>query len=314
MEAPIKLDGAFIFDRSSSKRKHQKIMKAELECIPCIIKQAYNTANRATNDPAIVRKILNLTADYVKELKLNQTPADSSNFAYKITSKVTGIADPYREEKKKFNDLCLLMVPELNNMIKTSEDPLYSAIKVAIFGNLIDLGIGLKFDIERDMKNMFKDPFAVDDYQEFKAMLDSGRKKILYLGDNAGEVVFDRLLVERVKDEHDVTFVVKRGPVINDATIEDARYVGMTDIVKVIDTGSDGIGVQWSSVSEEFVNSYKSADIIISKGQGNFETMSDKPVNSFFLLWAKCDCVARELGVKFRDIVFKKGPIIKGKS
>lgn len=289
-----------------------EIMKAELECIPCIMKQAYNTAIRATDDPVLIRKILNLTTDYVKVLNLGQTPADASNFAYKITSEVTGIADPYCKEKRKFNDLCLSMVNELNNRIETSEDPLHTAIKGAIFGNLIDLGIGIKFDIERDMEGIFEDPFAVDDYQEFKAMFDSGRKKILYLGDNAGEIVFDRLLIERIKDEHEVTFVVKRGPVINDATMEDARYVGMTDIVKVIDTGSDGIGIQWSSVSEEFMNSYKSANIIISKGQGNFETMSDKPVNSFFLLRVKCDCVARELGVEFGDVVFKKGPIIKG--
>jgi len=284
-------------------------MKAELECIPCIMKQAYNTASRATSNPALIRKILNLTADYVKEVKLDQTPADASNFAYKITSEVTGIADPYREEKKKFNDLCLSMVQEFNNKIKIAKDPLYSTVKGAIFGNLIDLGIGLKFDIDRDMESIFEDPFAVDDYQEFKAILESGRKKILYLGDNAGEIVFDRLLVERIKDEHEVTFVVKGGPVINDATTEDAKYVGMTDIVKVIDTGSDGIGVQWKAVSEEFVNLYNSADVIISKGQGNFETMSDKPGNIFFLLRAKCDCVARKLGVKFGDIVFKKGPI-----
>ncbi len=284
-------------------------MKAELECIPCIMKQAYNTAARATSDQSVIRKILNLTGDYLKELTLDITPADASNFVYKITAELTGIANPYYKEKKKFNDLCLSMVAYLKEKIETSEDPLHSVIKGAIFGNLIDLGIGLKFDIERDVGNVVNEPFAIDDYLDFKVLLGAGRKNILYLGDNAGEIVFDRLFVEMLKDKHDVTFVVKRGPVINDATIEDARYVGMTDIVKVIDTGSDGIGVKWSSVSDEFMDYYNSADIVISKGQGNFETMSDKPVKSFFLLRAKCDCVARKLGVKFGDVVFKKGPI-----
>ena len=105
-----------------------------------------------------------------------------------------------------------------------------------------------------------------------------------------------------------MTFVVKRGPIINDATIVDAEYVGMSDIVKVIDTGSDGIGVKWCSVSNEFMDSYTSADVVISKGQGNFETNSDKRDNIFFLLRAKCESVARKLGVKSGDIVFKKGP------
>ncbi len=281
-------------------------MKTKLGCIPCIMKQAYNTASRATNDPAIVRKILNLTANHIKEINLDQAPADASNFAYQITSEITGVADPYLEEKHKYNELCMSLLPGLRKKIENSENPLNSAIKAAILGNLIDLGIGLKFDIERDVEHVLEIKLKIDDYREFKGMLETGRKKILYLGDNAGEIVFDRLLVEQLMNNHEVTFVVKSGPVINDATMEDAEYAGLTDIVKVIETGSNGIGVQWSSVSEEFMQSYNAADIIISKGQGNFETMGGKSGVIFFLLKAKCDFVAEELGVEFGDIVFKK--------
>ena len=284
-------------------------MKTKIECIPCIMKQAYNTASRATKDTDIIRKIMNLTADYVKELNLDQAPADSSYYVYRITREITGIDDPYCAEKKLFNDFCLSLIPELRIKIDTSEDPLYAAIKAAIAGNLIDLGIGHTLDIKSNLNTLLEDTFAVDDYRAFKSLLDSGRKKILYLGDNAGEIVFDRLFIEKLAHQHDVVFVVKQGPIINDATMEDARYVGMSELVKVIDTGSDGIGVKWDSVSEEFMKHYRSADIIISKGQGNFETMSDKPEIVFFLLRAKCECVARELGVKYGDIVFKKGPI-----
>jgi len=284
-------------------------MNIELECIPCIMKQAFNTARRSTDNPALIRKILNLTADYVKEIDFNQTPADASYYAYTITSEITGNKDPYREEKREFNDLCLAMVPKIKKRIDESKEPIHTAIKSAILGNLIDLGIGYEFDIESDFESIFGNPLDIDDYQEFKTILESGRKKILYLGDNAGEIVLDRLLIEKLKDNHDVTFVVKRGPIINDATIEDAKYIGMTDIVKVIDTGSDGIGVKWDSVSEEFMDYYTSADVVISKGQGNFETNSDKHENIFFLLKAKCESVARKLGVKYGDIVFKKGPV-----
>ena len=285
-------------------------MKVECACIPCIMKQAYNTAVRATKDTEKIRHILDLTADYVKTIKFNTTPADASNFAYRITREVTGNCDPYKEEKKKFNDICLSMANDLKNRIINTQDPIRAAVKVAILGNLIDLGIGLKFDLNKDLERVFKEKFAVDDYNNFKEQLDSGKKHILYLGDNAGEIVFDRLLVEQLKKDHNVTFVVKKGPVINDATVEDAEYTGMKNLVPIIDTGSDGIGIQWSTISEEFLENYNKADIIISKGQGNFETMSDKKREIYFLLRAKCDCVARKLGVSFGDIVFKKGPVI----
>ena len=273
------------------------------------MKQAYNTAIRATEDAAVIRNILNVTADYIKQVNLEETPADLSNFVYKTTAEITGIADPYEREKKQYNDLCLSMVPALRKTIDASDDPLYSAIKVALFGNLIDLGIGHKIDIQEKVKNLFEESLAIDDYPELKRMLASDGKKILYLGDNAGEIVFDRLFVEKLVDPHAVTYVVKRGPIINDATMDDARATGMTELTTVIDTGSDTIGVKWDEVSEEFLDHYNSADIVIAKGQGNFETNSDRPGTIFFLLRAKCDCVARVLGVNYGDIVIKRGPI-----
>ncbi|MFC1551764.1 DUF89 domain-containing protein [Candidatus Latescibacterota bacterium] len=284
-------------------------MKLELECMPCIMKQAYNTARRSTVDENIIREILDRTAEYVATLDMDQTPADASYFAYLKTRELTGNADPYKKEKRRYNDICLSIAPDIRKRIDNSDDPLYTAIKAAIFGNLIDLGIGFAFDIEKDMETIFSREPDINDYEELKAILRSGRKKILYLGDNAGEIVFDRLFIEKIKDDHDVTFVVKKGPIINDATMEDAVHTGITDIVRVIDTGSDGIGVKWSEVSDEFREMYDSADLIISKGQGNFETNSDKRPNIFFLLKAKCESVARKLNVDFGDIVIKKGPV-----
>ena len=282
-------------------------MKAGLACIPCILKQAYNTAVRATEDEKKIRTILDYTAEYLKSVDLNTTPADASYFAYMITKKVTGLSDPYEEEKRRFNEICLEKIPKLKSKIESSGNPLKAAVKVAILGNIIDMGIGYSFDLDKEIKEVFNGVLAIDDYKDFIKQLEKGRKSILYLGDNAGEIVFDRMLVEKLIEEHEVTFVVKKGPVINDATMEDACFIGMTDCVRVIDTGSDGIGVKWSGVSDEFVEAYESADIIISKGQGNFETMSDVNKNIFFLLRAKCDSVARELGVSFGDVVFKRG-------
>jgi damage-control phosphatase, subfamily I len=299
-----------IIENGSSKGSHfflkkRKKVKTELACIPCIMKQAYNTAKRATNDEMVIREILNKTAEYVKTLQFDSTPADASNYVYETTKIITGNTDPFKNEKNKYNILCKSMIPKLRNIIENSDDKIKTAVRIAIYGNLIDLGIGLHFDLDNDLETVLYKSFVTDDYDELKYMLNEGRKKILYLGDNSGEIVFDALLVEKLIEKHDVVFVVKSGPIINDATREDAEFAGIDTMVKVITTGSDGIGVKWSSISEEFQKEYDNADIIISKGQGNFETMSGKKGTIFFLLRAKCDSVAREVGAKFGDIVIK---------
>ncbi len=278
-------------------------MKAELACIPCIMKQAYNTAQRATDDPSERIEIMRRAADYVKTIDFSLSPADSSNPVYSIAREVTGNKDPYEKEKKYYNALCLDMLPDLRRRIGETGDPIGASARAAILGNLIDLGIGLEFDLDRDLKRIFDMPFGVDDTEKLREIASAGGASILYLGDNAGEIAFDRLLVERLAEKNKVTFTVKKTPIINDATIEDARMVGLTDIVEVIDTGSGGIGVKWSEISETFLARYRAADIIISKGQGNYETMSGKKGVKFFLLRAKCTSVADELGVKFGDIV-----------
>jgi damage-control phosphatase, subfamily I len=280
-------------------------MKMYLECIPCIIKQAYNTAQRATDDKGKIREILDKTSEYVKTLNLDQTPADACNYVYKITKEITGKNDPYKEEKDKYNQICLEMLPAIEKKIYESDEPIHAAIKASIFGNLIDLGIGLKFDLEKDSETIFKKELAADDYKMFMKEISKGRKNILFLGDNAGEIVFDKPLVQILSKDHNLIYVIKSGPIINDSTMDDAKAVGMTKIVEVIETGSDGIGVKWDSVSEEFFKKYNEADIIMSKGQGNFETMDKKKGNIYFMLRAKCESVAKELGVNFGEIVFK---------
>jgi uncharacterized protein with ATP-grasp and redox domains len=132
---------------------------------------------------------------------------------------------------------------------------------------------------------------------------------VLYLGDNAGEIVFDRVLVEHLLEAGaQVTFVVKARPVINDATLADARATGIAKLVPVITTGSNAIGVGWDRTRREFREAVKAADLIIGKGHGNFETCCDRPGNFYFLLKAKCPVVAAELGVQTGDTVFKHAP------
>ena len=281
-------------------------MKAKPDCIACLFKQALNTIRVVTPDPVVWQEVLRRTEAHAQGASMDQTPAALSQHVYRIVSEVTGVADPYRELKRHTNESALRMLPDLERIVNESADPLKAAIHMAAAGNIVDLGIGEPFDLEQDIAKLMAQPFAIDDYARFRADIRPGAK-LLYLGDNAGEIVFDRVLVEHlIAHGLNVTVSVKSGPVINDAIMEDARTAGIASLVPVIETGSNDIGVHWDHVSAEFRAAFEGADIVISKGQGNFETCSDRPENVYFLLKAKCEMVARELGVAFGDTVFKR--------
>jgi len=291
-------------------------MRARNNCIPCILKQGLNTVRLISDDPELHRKVLDEIMKRLIGVKLDRTPADHSNVAYRVVSELTGVKDPFYELKRKYNRIALGMYDTLKSIVERSEDRLHTAIKLAVAGNIIDLGIAHPFDLEKDIEEILRADFAIDDYGPFRESLAEAEKRppgrILYIGDNAGEIVFDRVLVEELRG-YDITFVVKSGPVINDALMEDALEVGIDGVANVIETGSDGIGIPLGEVSEEFMRHFKEADLIIAKGQGNFETLSEVSGNIFFLLKVKCEDVADELGVRFGDIVFARNRGIWGR-
>ena len=282
-------------------------MNSKPECIVCLFKQALNTAKVVTEDPAVHLEVLRRLTPRVAGATLDQTPALLSRPAYEVVSEVTGVSDPYRELKQETNRLALQMLPLLWEQVVRIPDPLDAALRAAAAGNIIDLGIGGHvFDIERDVTRMMGAPLAVSELAAFRDELGTGRK-LLYLGDNAGEIVLDRLLVEEIlRTGTEVVYTVKSGPIINDATMEDARVSGMTSLVEVIETGSDHIGVNWDAISDDFRRAFEAADVIVSKGQGNFESCCDVRANLYFLLKAKCRVVAEELGAEEGQVVFKR--------
>ena len=272
-----------------------------------MFKQALDTTRAVTDDTDTHLKVLRATAEEAIKASIGQTPAALSQPVYDIVRKITGVDDPYAEAKKESNRITLGLLPDLKKKIVSSPHPLNMALRAAAAGNVIDLGLGYKYDIdiEKDMDELMSKPFAIDATDELEAESRPGAK-VLYLGDNAGEITFDTLLVEQLLNlKLDVTFVVKSGAIINDATMEDAEKVGMTSLVNVITTGSRDIGVNWSNASDDFKRYFREADIIIAKGHGNFETCNDAEGNLYFLLKAKCQMVAKELGVKLGDTVFK---------
>ena len=282
-------------------------MKSKPDCIVCMFRQALNTVRLVSNDPDLHLRTLKRVAESVRNMQMDQTPANLSQPAYEIVAELTGVRDPYAEQKRLTNAIALKILPDVAAKVDAAADPLDAALHAAVAGNVIDLGIGHAFDIEKDIFELMHRDFAVDAIEDFRHDLGRGRM-VLYLGDNAGEIVFDTLLVRKIlKTGADVIFTVKSGPIINDATMADAEAVGMTDLVPVLETGAADIGVNWNHVSDAFRSAFESADVIVAKGHGNFETCNDRQENIYFLLKAKCVMVADELGVKLGDIVFRHG-------
>jgi damage-control phosphatase, subfamily I len=213
--------------------------------------------------------------------------------------------DPYIEVKKQSNDLVLEMYPALKKLLLESENPFETALRLAIAGNIIDFAVGDHYNLEATIQKVLKSGFAIDHSSELRSVL-SEAKSVLYLGDNAGEIVFDKLLIETIMHPN-LTYVVRGAPVINDATMDDAIYVGMDSVADVISSGYDAPSTILEKCSEEFQQLFLKADVIISKGQGNLEGLLDKTKKEiFFLLMVKCDVIAEALHVKKGDFVVKR--------
>ena len=285
-------------------------MKTYLDCLPCLMSQALRAARAATDDEEVQRQVVNAVAGLIPELSLGLKPPEIAQRAYRLISQITGNNDPFHQAKVDANTTALSLWPELKRLVERSPDGLLTACRLAILANSIDFGPNFNHGgIEAiiDEAAMCSVPLIINDYDQLWSSLNHSRT-LLCLGDNAGEIVFDRLLIEeihRVK-ELEVYFVVREKPVINDVTMDDALAVGMDSVAKVISNGSDAPATILSQCSEELRQLFRSADIIIAKGQGNYESLEGEPGNIFFMLRAKCPLVAEALGVSVGDCVLKR--------
>ncbi len=287
-------------------------MRIFLDCIPCFIRQALDSAKLVTDDEKIHEQVVRETLRLAADLDMTQNPPVIGQKIHRLIRKLTDNDDPYYELKQRFNRLALKMCNELEECVKTSKDPLETAIRLAIAGNIIDLGVKTSID-ESEIEKVIKDCLTVDfdkrQIEDFKNEVNRA-EQIFYLADNAGEIIFDTLLIERLPMEK-VTVVVKGKPIINDATMEDAKFAGLTEKVKVIDNGSDGPGTILKSCSEEFRQRFSQADLIIAKGQGNYETLNDIDKNIFFLLKAKCPVIAKHLDCEIGTVILRRNSNFK---
>ncbi len=272
-------------------------MHTALECIPCFARQALEAARFVTDDVSVHERIMRDVLHSAAEMDLAQCPAAVAQRIHRQLRQLTGVDDPYRPVKDRFSRMALDMLPQLSARVREAADPLVMALRLAIAGNVIDLGVngGLTEEEARHaVAGAMDDPFH-GDVDAFRDAVANARS-ILYLADNAGEIVLDRLLIERMPTER-VTVAVRGRPILNDATMADAEAAGLRDLVEVIDNGSDAPGTILSDCSSSFLRRFAQADLVIAKGQGNFETLNDETGNIYFLFKAKCPVIADHIGL-----------------
>ncbi len=282
-------------------------MKTELECLPCFFGQVTRTLKHAGVNGDQGRGILRRARRIIESASLDVVPARTTTVIHRMLREETGV-DPYRSVKECYNRIALDRLPALRRMAAEGRDRLDAGIRIAIAGNVIDFGIYETIDLDRSIKESFRLQLHPTSYRLFSEKV-AASKRILYLCDNAGEIVFDRVLLEILRDMgKEVTAVVKGSPVINDATLDDARFAGLPACATVIDNGNDGIGTMLESCSPRFLAAFHSADLIISKGQANYETLvQENDERIFFLFKVKCAVVASFLQRPNGDIVLTDG-------
>jgi uncharacterized protein with ATP-grasp and redox domains len=271
-------------------------MKTSLDCIACLVRQAAEAVKMSVSSDEERKRLMRNVLQWLGGVDFNQTPPAASQMIHRHLRECLSTHDPYRQAKDKQNDMAAELIPSIRKHIASSIDPLTMAVRYAIAGNIIDLGAKNKIgygEIYADLQSASMQPLY-GDIEAFKKAVQKA-KTILYLADNAGEIFFDRLLIEQLSGA-EITMAVRGAPVINDATLADALAAGMDEIAEVIDNGSDAPGTLLEDCSAEFRRRFDEADLVIAKGQGNFESLSDEQREIFFLFRTKCPTISRHSG------------------
>ncbi|MCU0473750.1 MAG: ARMT1-like domain-containing protein [Bacteroidales bacterium] len=284
-------------------------MLSDHRCFFCFAKafekllQKENIPNESKN--SFTLEMIRLYIDRWDEFN---TP-DFSRELHALLRSYTHNPDPYKKVKRENNDQAISLVPELKKLIKQSGDPFETALRLAIAGNIIDYAASDNFDLKSTIDRVLTSEFAIDHSMHLKVAIENAGT-VLYLGDNAGEIIFDKLFIETI-NHPDLIFVVRGAPVINDATMDDAEYTGINKVAKVISNGYDAPSTIVNKSSTEFQYYFNKADLIISKGQGNLEGLlhlNDKRI--FFLLMVKCNVMAEFLKVEKDSFVVYNASIL----
>jgi len=287
-------------------------MKTFLDCIPCIVRQTLDSVRLVTSNEAVHERVLREVLRATAEMDLQQSPPEMAQWIHRRIRELVGESDPYLEIKDRFNRMAEELYSTLLESVEESDDPMDTALRLAIAGNVIDFGVNGQLsetDVRQAVTHALSAWFDADVEEFTREVLDAQR--ILYLADNAGEIVFDRLLVEQLPAGR-VTVAVRGFPTINDATMRDAEQTGLTKLVEVMDNGSDAPGTILDDCSDAFVERFNEADLIIAKGQGNYETLCRTDKDIYFLLKAKCPLIAKQIGCRIGALVIERSRVSSG--
>ncbi len=280
-------------------------MKTHLECIPCFVRQTLTAAKDLELDEDAAVRLMRRTLSVTLQLDWSLPPPVMGREIHRAIREITRNPDPYLRSKVAATETALGLLPEIESTIAGSADPFQSAVKFSIAGNVIDLGAkaGHEIDVERTFREALDASIDEGEVAKLRQALSAARS-VLFLADNAGEIVFDRPLLELIGRDR-VIVAVRGSPTINDATLADAERSGLVDRFRVVSNGTDMPGTWLDDCSPELIELFESADVVIAKGQGNFETLSDHGRGIFFLLMAKCTLVAEKLGVPVGTYVLR---------
>ena len=283
-------------------------MKTQFECIPCIINSYLKLVETGVIPEHKQEVILRQLLQYLSTVDYDQSPPMLGRTLQRVIRESLQNPDPYHQIKQHYNQMMMDLYSSFKEIVEHSEDPFDTAMRMAIAGNVIDFGAKYQFDIMDSINRVKEHELAIDDSRFLRDDLEHAQT-LLYIGDNCGEIVLDKLFLETVEVPQKY-FVVRESPVINDITLDDAEMTGMDEIATILTTGDDSPGAVWESASKDFRDHFSNADVIISKGQGNLEGLIDVPHDHiYFLLVTKCDLIGEKIGTRNGDFVVKRGAI-----
>lgn len=281
-------------------------MQSTIDCVPCYIKQVISTLRTAGIEEKEYHAIINDLLPKIAELDPSKTPAENSSLVLFEAYRLMGQDDPFREAKAASNRLARTFLPALERIISFSENPLLTALQTSVAGNVIDMGINPNFDVGESISQELERGFQRNDIETFREFLNKGGPLVV-IGDNSGEIFFDYLLIVNLRNfTKELFYVVKGGPILNDATMEDIEDTGISHLAKVLTTGNNYLGVIPEISSQELCSVMEFANLVLAKGQANYETLEGTSFagdKTFFLLQAKCSVIATHLGVNMGDSV-----------
>ncbi|WP_458405400.1 damage-control phosphatase ARMT1 family protein [Methanobrevibacter sp.] len=285
-------------------------MKISYECGPCFLRQAKEAMDLSTDDENLKMEIMEDIFNYLSDVfKTGTNSNGTGSKMHRMIIERTGCEDPYFKEKIEGNEIALKYLPDVKRILN-EDDSLENYVKIAIIGNILDFGaFTLDDDIESVIKQSLEKELTIKHIEEFEQSLKT-HNEVLYLVDNTGEIVFDKLLLNKIKEYGlNITIAVKSVPILNDATKKEAIDAGLDEFGEIVEIGCGTVGYVDSEISDEFREIFNSHEFIISKGMGNYEGLSEIDLSSkevYFLLCAKCYTISRHIGVNLHDMLLFK--------